>query len=387
MIPSLVPLTICYSRQTHQVMMGGNDGYVAISSDVAQKPKQFTRLMLAGIIVNGEAREERGEILKLKSDENNFTLQLTDLPFADHPSAVYAYQLEGSDHDWHYLSSGNIDITYNGLSYGDYHLTVHAVDGEGKIAAEVYSLDISVLPPWYLSLWCKLFYITALIVFVAWLVSWYFLRKELADAQKQKAEVLEQVQMRMDFFNRLTEDLKAAVAHHSFEEVTDLMVRYLNVKIPKEPSSVATELSASPVSEPESSSSEPAPALSESSEEEKKAVDVSELDPTDKRLLEEINEAIEKHMIDSDFNVSMLQDVIGIGGKQLYRKTKAITGRTPVEYIREMRMSRAAELLSQGKFSVSEVMYTVGFSNSSYFSKCFSKEYGMTPTEYMKVKR
>ena len=83
----------------------------------------------------------------------------------------------------------------------------------------------------------------------------------------------------------------------------------------------------------------------------------------------------------------MLQDVIGIGGKQLYRKTKAITGRTPVEYIREMRMKRAAELLSQGKFSVSEVMYTVGFSNSSYFSKCFSKEYGMTPTEYMKVKR
>ena len=387
MIPSVVPFNICYSRQTHQVIMGGNDGYVAISSDVAQKPKQFTRLMLAGIIVNGEAREERGEILELKSDENNFTLQLTDLPFADHPSAVYAYKLEGSDHDWHYLNSGNIDITYNGLSYGDYHLTVHAVDGEGKIAAEVYSLDISVLPPWYLSLWCKLFYITALIVFVAWLVSWYFLRKELADAQKQKAEVLEQVQMRMDFFNRLTEDLKAAVAHHSFDEVTALMVRYLNVKIPEKPSTVATGLSASPVSEPESSSSEPVPARSESSEEEKKEVNVSELDVADKRLLEEINEAIEKHMIDSDFNVSMLQDVIGIGSKQLYRKTKAITGRTPVEYIREMRMKRAAELLSQGKFSVSEVMYTVGFSNSSYFSKCFSKEYGMTPTEYMKMKR
>ena len=387
MIPSVVPLNICYSRQTHEVMMGGNDGYVAISSDVAQKPKQFTRLMLAGIIVNGQACEERGEILKLKSDENNFTLQLTDLPFADHPSAVYAYKLEGSDHDWHYLNSGNIDITYNGLSYGDYHLTVHAVDGEGKIAAEVYSLDISVLPPWYLSFWCKLFYITALIVFVAWLVSWYFLRKELADAQKQKAEVLEQVQMRIDFFNRLTEDLKAAVAHRSFDEVTALMVRYLNVKIPEVSSSVATGLSASPVSDPESSSSEPVPARSESSEEEKQEVDVSELDVSDKRLLEEINEAIEKYMIDSDFNVSMLQDVIGIGGKQLYRKMKAITGRTPVEYIREMRMSRAAELLSQGKFSVSEVMYTVGFSNSSYFSKCFSKEYGMTPTEYMKVKR
>ena len=97
--------------------------------------------------------------------------------------------------------------------------------------------------------------------------------------------------MRMDFFNRLTEDLKAAVAHHSFDEVTALMVRYLNVKIPEKPSTVVTGLSASPESEPESSTSEPVPARSESSEEEKKEVDVSELDVSDKRLLEEINEA------------------------------------------------------------------------------------------------
>ena len=116
-----------------------------------------------------------------------------------------------------------------------------------------------------------------------------------------------------------------------------------------------------PVSEPESSSSEPVPARSESSEEEKKTVNVSELDGADKRLLEEINEGDRRSMIDSDFNVSMLQDVIGIGGKQLYRKTKAITGRTPVEYIREMRMKPCSRAPGQGKFSVSEVMYTVGF--------------------------
>ena len=49
-------------------------------------------------------------------------------------------------------------------------------------------------------------------------------------------------------------------------------------------------------------------------------------------------------------------------------------------------MNKAAMMLKEGKFSVSEVMYTVGFSNSSYFSKCFSKSFGMTPTEYMKMK-
>ena len=75
---------------------------------------------------------------------------------------------------------------------------------------------------------------------------------------------------------------------------------------------------------------------------------------------------------------------MGMGNKQLYRKLKALTGQTPVEYIRDMRMQKAAKLLKAGKFSVSEVMYTVGFSNSSYFSKCFSKAFGMTPTEVMR---
>ena len=46
---------------------------------------------------------------------------VNDHPFADHPTAVYAYRLEGSDHEWHYLDKGNLDISYNGLSYGDYH--------------------------------------------------------------------------------------------------------------------------------------------------------------------------------------------------------------------------------------------------------------------------
>ena len=56
---------------------------------------------------------------------------------------------------------------------------------------------------------------------------------------------------------------------------------------------------------------------------------------------------------------------------------------TPVEYIKSIRMKRAAQLLSQKKFTVAEVMYMVGFSNHSYFSKCFQTEYGKTPRQFM----
>ena len=376
-IPMENPNNIYYSKLNHEVVMGGNDGFISIRVDLSMPKDDKAQLLLAGIVVNGRQTQDalldesiEGtpgvspvglKTLVLKHDENNFTLQLSDLPFADHPTAVYAYRLEGSDHEWHYLDKGNLDITYNGLSYGDYHLTVHVVDGEGNIGDEVYQLEISVLPPWYLTIWCKLFYLTLLIVGIAWVINAHFVRKQLKEAKKQKEEILEQVQARMQFYANLADDLKNAAAHHSFEEVNHLVVSNLDVNASAGDSESAMIVDLHAPQAPE-----------------------VEMDEMDKKLLNQIREMIEENMVDSDFNVSMLQEKMGMGNKQLYRKLKALTGQTPVEYIRDMRMQKAAKLLKAGKFSVSEVMYTVGFSNSSYFSKCFSKAFGMTPTEFMR---
>lgn len=104
----------------------------------------------------------------------------------------------------------------------------------------------------------------------------------------------------------------------------------------------------------------------------------------DEKLMREITIAIEDNMIDSDFNVTRLQETVGIGQKLLYRKIKQIAGVTPVEYIRNIRMEKAARLLREGKFSISEVMYMVGFTKSGYFSKCFQEAFGMMPSAYIK---
>lgn len=377
-IPMENPNNIYYSKLNHEVVMGGNDGFISIRADLSMPKDNKAQLLLAGIVVNGRQTQDalldeniEGtpgvspvglKTLVLAHDENNFTLQLSDLPFADHPTAVYAYRLEGSDHEWHYLDKGNLDITYNGLSYGDYHLTVHVVDGEGNIGDEVYQLEISVLPPWYLTIWSKLFYLILLIVGIAWVVNAHFVRKQLKEAKKQKEEILEQVQARMQFYASLADELKNAAAHRSFEEVNHLVVSNLDVNA-------------------SDSESESAMIVNFNGQQTTPEVEIDDLD---RKLLDEIKETIEENMVDSDFNVSMLQEKMGMGNKQLYRKLKALTGQTPVEYIRDMRMQKAAKLLKAGKFSVSEVMYTVGFSNSSYFSKCFSKAFGMTPTEFMR---
>lgn len=104
----------------------------------------------------------------------------------------------------------------------------------------------------------------------------------------------------------------------------------------------------------------------------------------DEKLMREITMAIEDNLIDSEFNVTRLQETVGIGQKLLYRKVKQIAGVTPVEYIRNIRLEKAARLLREGRFSISEVMYMVGFTKSGYFSKCFQEAFGMTPSAYMK---
>ena len=103
----------------------------------------------------------------------------------------------------------------------------------------------------------------------------------------------------------------------------------------------------------------------------------------DEKFLMEITQIIEDHISDSDFNVNALSEISSISVKQIYRKIKQLTGQSPVEYIKSIRMKKAMMLIEQKKFTISEVMYMVGFSSSSYFSKCFQNEYGMTPKQYM----
>ena len=103
----------------------------------------------------------------------------------------------------------------------------------------------------------------------------------------------------------------------------------------------------------------------------------------DEILLAKVVSVIEENMENTEFNVTMLSDLMDIDGKQLYRKLKQLTGSSPVDYIRQIRMKKAAVLLAQKKFSVSEVMYMVGYTNASYFSRCFVAEFNMTPKQYM----
>ncbi len=108
--------------------------------------------------------------------------------------------------------------------------------------------------------------------------------------------------------------------------------------------------------------------------------------PTDNDFLQRMTKLIEDNFSNSDLNVNFLADKLNISRSGLFAKMKALADVTPNEMIQIIRLKRAAQLLKEGQYSVSEVGYMVGFSNPSYFSKCFTKQFGIRPADYLKEK-
>ncbi len=104
----------------------------------------------------------------------------------------------------------------------------------------------------------------------------------------------------------------------------------------------------------------------------------------DKEFLEKIHEIIEENLTNPDFSVDQFAQTVQMGRTVFYKKIKGITGYSPNEYLRVIRMKKAAELLSTTSLNVSEVSYRVGINDPFYFSKCFKMQFGKSPTQYLK---
>lgn len=549
------PFAICYDQRSGCILLGGNDAVASISTNSIKESagnRRYT-FFLSGILVDGKAFvPDNGcptfiDKLELNARQNNITLQFTDLPMSGMPTRVYAYKLDGIDHKWQYMNGNTHDISYSALPPGDYQLYVCLVDGQGNTRQQVYSLGMTILPPWYLSVWAKILYWLAAIGLTVAAMKFYMMRRRLHEEHEAKERIMQESAARSQFFDNMSRQIRQplgkllatvmsllhdettpktiqrleqirhntisinSLVYHAFDlqqntncstagtkttvdivdfyrraaedarikygkamEIvfrTQLPTAYVNADIVKMQSVVAEIFGFAAANRSETSeilveikengckvdaemcipglvvghndmplifnryfsvtgdnTQSPAgvntlalvnefaeqnqalakaeshdngltitvefdmfkseqsaeTATSDSPRRDKQPAIVTSEDSADAKLLSKITDTIEAHIADSDFNVTRLQEILGLGSKLLYRKVKQMTGKTPVEFIRHIRMQRAAVLLREGRFSVSEVMYMVGFSNSSYFSKCFQKAYGITPTEYAK---
>ena len=111
-------------------------------------------------------------------------------------------------------------------------------------------------------------------------------------------------------------------------------------------------------------------------------VDGVKLTLNDRKFLERLLELMEKNISNGDLVVDDFVQEMAVSRSVFFKKLKALTGLAPIEFIKEMRIKRAAQLIKQGDYTMTQIAYMVGINDPRYFSKCFKQYYEMTPTEY-----
>jgi signal transduction histidine kinase/DNA-binding response OmpR family regulator/ligand-binding sensor domain-containing protein len=102
----------------------------------------------------------------------------------------------------------------------------------------------------------------------------------------------------------------------------------------------------------------------------------------DDEFIVRLRQLLEDNLSETDFNVKKLSSDLNISTTHLYRKLKALTGLSPVEFIRVFKLQKACEMLTNTNYSIKEVGYGLGFNNLSYFVKCFREQFGVTPSSF-----
>ena len=104
----------------------------------------------------------------------------------------------------------------------------------------------------------------------------------------------------------------------------------------------------------------------------------------DQKFSAKLNEVLNEHMTDTEFSVNDFAGIMGLGRTVFYKKVRGVTGYSPYEYLRVIRLKKAAEMLLTEDLTIAEVAYSVGINDPFYFSKCFKSQFGVSPSAYRK---
>jgi ligand-binding sensor domain-containing protein/AraC-like DNA-binding protein len=318
-----------YDSTSRLLYLGSVDGVYVGRPEEMRNTFSTHPILLTGVWVDNQlVGQNNTNGLSFSPNQRHIAFTVSDLPYTNGEKSEFLYRLAGIDEDWIAIPQNDNRISFNNLNYGSYTLEISKLGLSGE-PTDIIVIPFTIRHPWYLRWWSITLYIIMCIGFIGWSFMFYRMRNRLRYEQMEKEHILEQLRLKME----IHPDLKQAA------EIA-----------------------------------EPQPII---------AANAISMSAADEKFLKEVTDTIDAHLSDSDLNVQSLCDYIGMGNKLVYRRLKQLTGKTPVEYIRSIRLNKAAVLLKQKKFTISEVMYLSGFSNASYFSKCFLAEYGCSPRDYI----
>lgn len=340
-----------------KLAFGTNNGIVTFYPDKILESKSQGRLYFSDIRVSGRSIRESADIeltepidemqeLKLSYPHDSFTLSLMSIGNVG-SNVMYSWKLDGVDDDWTDLSSIPF-INYINLRPGKYVLGVRMYDG-GIVSER--QLKIKVKPPFWKTIWFRILLISVILLLIIMGVRHYLLGL-------RKRHAFEKLMLSLQIAEEAGHPLRIEMDLHegeAQEESHKEMAFEAIIDVPVE--------------------EDPATGI-ESEEEEKGTSNI-----TAEEFLAKAMECVKANLSNEAFGKGEFAEAMSISQSLLYKKIKALTDMSVVEFIRSVRLNHAMSLLGSGQYNVTEVSEMCGFSSSGYFSRVFKDSFGKNPSD------
>lgn len=339
-----LPRAVYFDQPTRTMYLGGIPGFIAVqpSGALERTPSDIT-VRISDVQVGGTSvwlnpeRRKGADQIDIRPGETNITLAFTTLDYANRKNINYAYRLRGVDSNWIYLTGGHNVANYNKLGKGTYTLEVKATDENGLWSNRITRFTIHRLPAWYETVWAYTLYILLLLALVGVLARLYF------NWHKEKQE----------------------------RAMVENLLKAKQMQIEEERREAESRLAAEP------STAEPSASGPHKSE-----VKMGVVRSFDEEFLAKATHIVEQNLANPELNVVFLASELGMSRSTFMRKIKAVTGQTPLDYIKTVKLKHAYAMLQDKTATIQDVMRAVGYNDRKTFTQSFKDAFNITPNEH-----
>ena len=363
-----------------QVFIGGHEGVDIINPKDLGVGHIKERAVLSGVkVMDAPVRSIDGP-LDLEYDGNHFTILLATDNGEVHNRTRFAYRLRGFNDQWLQADENQPQASYTGLPSGSYVFEARILHDDGTPDEDVCSLKIHIRAPWYRSWWMLLVYLLVAVAFIGWTYRRSQEKLRLERMKMERESRHEVAELRQHFYDTVSDELRQPF-QQTFESLNALMQRETDETRYEQEQQVFSHVES--LLEQVNKLTEVDPAKKKL----KPQIREVEITSLDEKLVQDATNYVEENLDNADISVETMAEALAMSRVHLYKKLTAVTDLTPSEFIRQIRLRHAEQLLRKSQLTVAEVAYKVGFNNPRYFSKYFKEMYGMMPSDYKNDKK
>ena len=277
--------------------------------------------------------------IQLREGNRSFSIAFSALDYGNEEQAMFSYRMKGLDDEWTTLKLGEHSVRYSALPAGHYTFEVKYVSSLSADQSEIASIEVNVSPAFWNSWWFR-----SLLGILVVLLIVYIYNRWVARLKRLEAEQL------LNPIRRVLEESEdPAQLQTRIQNILDNQQRYKH--------SVTKSVEA----------------------------DKEEVLKRTKPFMERVMEIMEANYMNSEFGVQEFCDALGMSRTVASKHLNAEVGVPAGQFIRNYRLNMAKELLSAntGNRNITEIAYKVGFNDPKYFTRCFAKMFGMSPSAFI----